>query len=577
VIEIDRGHDRLRVRTRPSPSYRVATWGIWIAAVAAISIVDRPFGFELESAAGGALLGTPFLVAFGLLLGWTTTECRFDRVSALLIVSRTSPMRGTRFMKVPFATVSALVERAAVGGRRLELVLTDESTLVLARADDPTGAVLGSVAREVSLWLDKPVRLAPGTLIANRFEIEAFAAQGGMGVVYRARDRTTSQPVALKLILATNTESSTAERFAREMRLLASLEHPGIARYVSSGTNAGSQAYLAMEWLEGEDLARMLERGPLSLGDSLTLLKTAAQAAGAAHSHGIIHRDIKPSNLFLRNGAIQAAVLLDFGVARRIETGTLLTGARAIVGTPHYMAPEQAISTTQLTPAADVFSLGCIFYECLTGQRPFAAEHPVGVLARIVYDQPEPIASVQRSVPDAWSKFGMRLLAKDPASRPADGAALLEELLQLEAASTPLGYSSIPPVDRPRDSGAIDQVFVSVVLATLLAREDRRARPVDALRSAIHRFGCPIEQLADGSILATVLPRASAADQVRIAARCALYLREQLPDARIAVATGYAPFGAGPRVGAAADRAAHLLVPTIAQEGIRLDTVSAGL
>lgn len=580
MIEIDRARDRLRVRTRPSPSYRVATWGVWIVALAAISIVERPFGFELESPAGGALLGTPFLVAFGLLLGWTTTECRFDRLSGLLIVSRTSPMRGTRFMKVPFATVYALVERPAVGGRRLELVLTDESTVVLARADDPTGAVLGSVAREVSEWIDKPVRLARGTLIANRFEIEQFAAQGGMGVVYRARDRTTSQPVALKLILASNTENSTAERFAREMRLLASLEHPGIARYVSSGTSAGGQVYLAMEWLEGQDLARMLERGPLSLADSLTLLKTAAQAAAAAHSEGIIHRDIKPSNLFLRNGAIAEAVLLDFGVARRIEAGTLLTGARAVVGTPHYMAPEQAINTSQLTPAADVFSLGCIFYECLTGQRPFAAEHPIGVLARILYDQPEPIASVQRGVPEAWSQFGMRLLAKDPASRPADGAALLEELLQLEAASTPPAFVSIPPpVDRPRDSGAIDQVFVSVVLATLPARgpEDRRARPVDALRSAIHRFGCPIEQLADGSILATVLPRASAADQVRIAALCALYLREQLPDARIAVATGYAPFGAGPRVGAAADRAAHLLVPTIAQEGIRLDTVSAGL
>src|SRR5205085_9200454 len=121
------------------------------------------------------------------------------------------------------------------------------------------------------------------------------------------------------------------------------------------------------------------------------------------------------------------------------------------------------------------------------------------------------------------------------------------------------------------DSGVIDQVFVSVVLASLApSAEGRLERPVDSLRSAIHRFGCPIEQLADGSILATVLPRASAADQVRIAARCALYLREQLPAARIAVATGYAPFGAGPQVGAAADRAAHLLAPSIDSDSIRL-------
>jgi len=580
VIEIDRAGDRLKVRTRPSPSYRVATWGVWIAAIAVISIVDRPFGFEIESATGGALLGIPFLVAFGLLLGWTTTECRFDRLTGMLVVSRTSPMRGTRFMKVPFTTVSALVERAAVGGRRLELVLADESTVVLAKADDPTGAVLGSVAREVSHWLDKPVRLAPGTLVADRFEIENFAAQGGMGVVYRARDRTTSKPVALKLTLASSSESSTAERFSREMRLLASLEHPGIARYVSSGTGIGNQAYLAMEWLDGEDLAHLLERGALSLDDSVTLLESAARAASVAHAQGIIHRDIKPSNLFLRNGAVSDAVLLDFGVARRIETATLLTGARAVVGTPHYMAPEQAINAGQLTAAADVFSLGCIFYECLTGQQPFAAEHPVGVLARILYDHPEPIAIVKRSVPEAWSKFGMRLLAKEPSGRPANGAALLEELLQLKAASIPPPYASLPPpLERPRDSGAIDQVFVSVVLATLPPRrgDERPGRPVDALRSAIHRFGCPIEQLADGSILATVLPRASAADQVRIAARCALHLREQLPDARIAVATGYAPFGAGPQVGAAADRAAHLLAPTIANEGIRLDTVSARL
>lgn len=578
MIEIDRAGDRLRVRTRPSPSYRVATWGVWVAAIAAISIVDRPFG--LESATASALLGTPFLVGFGLLLGWTTTECHFDRLTSLLIVSRTRPMLGTRLLKVPFGSVSALVERPVVGGRRLELVLTDESTVVVARADDPTGAVLGSVAREVSHWLDKPVRLAAGSVVAERFEIERFAAQGGMGVVYRAKDRTTSEAVALKLMLASSAEHSLAERFAREMRLLASLEHPGIARYVSSGTGAGDHAYLAMEWLDGEDLAKLLERGALSLEQSVTLLKTVARAAAAAHAQGIVHRDIKPSNLFLRNGSVSDAVLLDFGVARRLDAGTLLTGARAIVGTPHYMAPEQAINTPQLTAAADVFSLGCIFYECLTGQRPFAAEHSVGVLARILYDQPEPISVVQRSVPDAWSKLGMRLLAKDPTARPADGAVLFEEILQLEAARTPPPFHSLPPaVERPRDSGAIDQVFVSVVLATLPPRrpDERVARPVEALRSAIHRFGCPIEQLADGSILATVLPRASAADQVRIAARCALHLREQLPDARIAVATGYAPFGAGPQVGAAADRAAHLLEPTIAHEGIRLDTVSARL
>jgi eukaryotic-like serine/threonine-protein kinase len=241
------------------------------------------------------------------------------------------------------------------------------------------------------------------------------------------------------------------------------------------------------------------------------------------------------------------------------------------------MSPEQASSSRDVLPAADVFSLGCIFYECLTGARPFDAPQLFGVLARILYDDPTPASSLRPGIPETWSAVLGRMLAKPVSARPADGAELLRELLLLpEVDGSTSEPSRLPPPASERQ--AADQVLVCVVLATLPADAlpDREAERLDSTRTAAQRFGCPIERLADGSLLATVLPKQSATDQVRIAARCAMYLAEQLPEARVAIAIGRAPLGPNARVGDAVDRAAQLLAGTL-DSGVRLDDVAARL
>src|SRR6185503_8925204 len=173
---------------------------------------------------------------------------------------------------------------------------------------------------------------------AERFEIEGTVGQGGMGVVHRARDRLDGAPVAVKVLHRVG--PAELGKLAREAKALVELRHPGIVRYVAHGTTPAGEAYLATEWLDGEDVAARLERGGLSIDESVALALRVAEALAAAHARGVVHRDVKPSNLFLRVGRIDRVVLLDFGIARVGAAAETATGA--VIGTPGYMAPEQA-------------------------------------------------------------------------------------------------------------------------------------------------------------------------------------------------------------------------------------------
>jgi len=155
--------------------------------------------------------------------------------------------------------------------------------------------------------------MQPGEVVGERFEIEFQASAGGMGQVYRARDRATGEVVALKVLhrgLAAH-----SPRLLREARILSQLHHPGIVRYIAHGEEPAP--FVAMEWLDGEDLARRLSHDPLTMGESVELVRRVAEALAAAHVRGVIHRDVKPSNLFLVGGAIDRVKVLDFGIARR--------------------------------------------------------------------------------------------------------------------------------------------------------------------------------------------------------------------------------------------------------------------
>ena len=303
-------------------------------------------------------------------------------------------------------------------------------------------------ARAEVLALDLPARrLAIGTVLEGRFTIEAFVAAGGMGEVYRARAHADGRHgedgsgadgvggegslVAVKVVRHMGDELQ--QRFEREVSVLAGLSHPAIVRYLGHGvvsTTGGARTpFLAMAWLEGESLASRLARGPLTVDETVRLGLRLSGALGAAHARRITHRDVKPSNVLLVGGDVDRAVLVDFGVARAPEA-TLLPSTRtgALVGTLGYMAPEQARGAKTVDARADVFSLGCVLHECVTGERAFAGSHAVEVLARLLA---EPVRRIRQSVPDApvWlDDLVERMLRKPPLQRPADGT-MVETIL----------------------------------------------------------------------------------------------------------------------------------------------------
>jgi serine/threonine protein kinase len=304
----------------------------------------------------------------------------------------------------------------------------------------------------------------------ERFVLQELAGAGGMGTVYRAIDLRTDQMVAVKLLEAGD-DPQAAERFAREAQLLCELRHPGIVEYLAHGVTGDGQPYLAMEWLTGEDLARRVARGALSLADSLTLLRRTASALAVAHQRGIVHRDVKPSNLFLRGGEVERVAILDFGIARRREFSHAITATGGILGTPAYMAPEQARGERDLTPAVDVFSLGCVLFECLSGVRPFVAEQAMSALAMILFSPPPRLRAVRPDLPRAVEALLARMLAKPASERLPDAAALLAALdevlsqpfattLEMPGAIATLEASA--PIERVADS---EQHLVSVLVA----------------------------------------------------------------------------------------------------------------
>src|SRR5262249_13698748 len=170
-------------------------------------------------------------------------------------------------------------------------------------------------------------------------------------------------------------------RSAGEAGIRAELEHPHIVRHVAHGVTETSELWLAMEWLDGEDLSTRLGRSPLSAAESVALAVSVAEALGYAHARGVVHRDLKPSNIFLVNGELERVKLLDFGVAQ-LSAATRMTRTGAVLGTPGYMAPEQVRGGEKLDPRVDVYSLGSVLFECLTGERLFSGMHMMAILAK---------------------------------------------------------------------------------------------------------------------------------------------------------------------------------------------------
>jgi hypothetical protein len=427
-----------------------------------------------------------------------------------------------------------------------------------------------------------------GDLIGERFEVEMLAGSGGVGQVFRARDRATGGFVALKVLRPPS--AGDTERFGREVKVLAKLQHPAIVRYVAHGKTPDGEPYLAMEWLEGEDLAARLAREPLSVAESVELVRRAADALACAHARGIVHRDIKPSNLFLRGKRLDDLKLLDFGLAWLVDASRELTRTGLVVGTLGYMAPEQALGDRAIDPRTDVFALGCVLYRCITGRSAFDSDRIGAVLMKILHEDPPRASEVAPGVPAALDELLSRMLAKEARARPADGAAVAEELFAL-----------LPSMPSSQDPGPRSQVALThterrfacfVVVGQphdlvapgapeLLVLFDVGAEQREMARAVADRHGGQFEALADGSLLITLMGGSSATDLASQAARCALELRSKLQTAPIAVAMGRSDHASGRVVSTAIDTAAELIgAAGQARRGpppIHIDATVAGL
>lgn len=430
---------------------------------------------------------------------------------------------------------------------------------------------------------DRPpltTQLSMGELVADRFEVRALAGVGGMGAVYRAWDRQTSSMVALKLLLSHNAD---AERFVREARVLSELVHPNIVRHVAHGSCADETLYLAMEWLAGTDLARRLVQHGLTVSESVELVRRVAEAMGVAHARGIVHRDLNPRNLFLVQGDVRQIRVLDFGIATLGSLGTRLTVSGSAIGTPCYMAPEQAQGLNQITPRADVFALGCVLFECLTGRRAFAGRTLMEMLAKILVDDVPFVSSLGVRVPPEVDRLVASMLAKRADERPADGAQVADALSHFA------GLDDARP-ERVFVSASIttgEQRVISVILAGdvrrfALAGED----PLEDLGRIVAPFGVRFEFLANGSAVTTVSGRGSATDRVVQAARSALAIRKRYPFLPLAVGTGRGVISGLWPAGQAIERASQFLKSvseagsppeSTGEQPIFIDEVTAGL
>ncbi len=419
-----------------------------------------------------------------------------------------------------------------------------------------------------------------------------------MGAVYRALDRSTGELVAVKVLLEGRTSGES--RFEREAQLLSEMRHPGLARYVAHGAMATGERYLVMEWLEGEDLSRRLQRSRLTIEESLLLTSRVAEALEAVHAHGVIHRDLKPSNLFLVGRRVVDVKILDFGVARfGGVTGSTQTGT--MLGTLGYMAPEQARSGQALDSRADVFALGCVLFECLAGVPAFAGAHLMALLAKILFEEAPRVSDLRPEVSDKVDALVARMLSKDPEDRPRDGAAVALAIAALGGVALSTGPSSSDEPARPSSriipalTGG-EQRLLSVVLlgapnpgdaaiAATLGEMDLSTKEL-SMRETSESRGGRFELLADGTVLVTIgRTTRIATDQAALGARCALALRELGEGRPMALATGRAEVTGQVPVGEAIDRAARMLSKRsgagVFEEGklapIAIDEVSAGL
>jgi serine/threonine protein kinase len=360
-----------------------------------------------------------------------------------------------RAVEQPAAARAAFVAEAAAGDVELErevqslLAAHDRGAGVL---EAPAGSAEALIARAVAAG-----RLEPGQRLGH-YVIQRVLGEGGMGVVYLAEDTRLGRTVALKsLRAAAGHDAVRQERLRREARAAATLSHPGLAT-VYALEDIDGRMYLATEYVPGGTLRDEIDRGPLPPAASLQTVLDVARAMAAAHARGIVHRDLKPENVIRTDGG--RLKVLDFGIAQMEGPARdqRLTIDGALLGTPAYMAPEQ-IRGEPVDARADVFALGVMLHEMLTGQRPFRGPTPAATMARILEAAPEPIEvpneAAGAAVVARLREIVGRCLAKRPRDRFADAGALVLALLDARGEAPAQGETFEYPRRRPGAAGGL--------------------------------------------------------------------------------------------------------------------------
>ena len=304
--------------------------------------------------------------------------------------------------------------------------------------------------------------------------IESALGEGGMGTVYLARDTTLERPVALKFLSRRlEAEEDARRRFLREAKAAAALDHPYICKIYQTGERDG-RPFIAMEYVRGETLRKRLDAGPLAVADALWIALEVTEALETAHASQIVHRDLKPSNIMLTaDGHVK---VLDFGLAKRIEsepeytsTGSAITDTGTVQGTVAYMSPEQ-VRGESVDSRSDLFSIGVVLYECLTGRNPFVARSSLETASQILHHTPAAPSTLRADVPPALDGVVQRLLARSVNERHRSAADLRADLVRIRDSSDG-APASVDAVPLPAPSAALSRraVIGSIAATTVLA------------------------------------------------------------------------------------------------------------
>ncbi len=347
---------------------------------------------------------------------------------------------------------------------------------------------------------EKPARAASavadplvGAVLADRYEIVRRIGEGGMGAVYEARHTVIGKRVAVKVLLEKFVEKADlVARLLQEARLASSIGHENIVDVTDFGTTADGRAFVVMEFLEGEPLADLVIReAPLAVDVSLGIARQVAGALAAAHAKGIVHRDVKPENVYLvRRGDADFVKVVDFGVSKAVasrEDGPewqRLTRTGMVLGTPLYMSPEQARGGDDVDARADVWAVGVMLYECLTGEVPFRANNYLGVISQVLTSEAVPVAKLrpELGIPAAVEAVVMRALEKDRDRRYQLMSDLERDLDRLLAGDQNVGLGPADTVAAPQvpvrpargrwHLGVAAVVAIGVGIAVALARTE---------------------------------------------------------------------------------------------------------